>query len=115
MDKVVLKEYIPNWMTETHLHVSILSCCCYFCVYYLDFGPIFLLQGIMGILSGSLGQEFFEFCYNPVGEVSVVQSIELFLITFNNIFISFLEANGHDDASQLYDKLHPLLHHVSPV
>ena len=43
---------------------------CIFCTY-------FLLQGIMGILSGSLGQEFFEFCYNPVGEVSFVRSIAL--------------------------------------
>ena len=31
----------------------------------------------MGILSGSLGQEFFEFCYNPVGEVSVCFALNI--------------------------------------
>ena len=31
----------------------------------------------MGILSGSLGQEFFEFCYNPVGEVSVYFALNI--------------------------------------
>ena len=67
----------------------------------------------MGILSGSLGQEFFEFCYNPVGEVNGVQykSDQL----FESIPFLFLEADGHDDLGELHDQLHPLLHHVQAV
>ena len=59
------------WVAVTHIFLE-LSCCCYSCVLFWTY---FLFQGIMGILSGSLGQEFFEFCYNPVGEVNGVQSI----------------------------------------
>ena len=45
----------------------------------------------MGILSGSLGQEFFEFCYNPVGEVQLRQNkysakSNLLFLTLYSIF-----------------------------
>ena len=46
-------------------------------LYSVLFEISLMFQGIMGILSGSLGQEFFEFCYNPVGEVSVQLSFNI--------------------------------------
>ena len=41
------------------------------------------VQGIMGILSGSLGPEFFARCYTPLGEVTVI----IIIIIINIIII----------------------------
>ena len=71
-----------------------------------------LVQGIMGILSGSLGPEFFARCYTPLGEVTVIIIIINIIII---IIIIVIAGDGHDDAGELHDQLHPLLHHVQAV
>ena len=41
-----------------------------------------LLKGIMGILSGSLGQEFFLNCYTPLGEMMDMMTLVNCMINF---------------------------------